>query len=143
MDVLKHSINSYRRSYFITAVNEPIYKAIEAVNKAHSFFDLLIEIISIARDIRKYPEPTSDNVLHPNSKLLLRVYQEYIKLEQFKRVQVAVWFFIKLFVIKIEHSPNYGDRASWWVEKLSPNWKGRSLNHPRNGWAEQKPYGGR
>lgn len=143
MDVLKHSINSHRRSYFIDAVNEPIYRAIEATNKAQSFLDLLKELISIARDIRKYPEPTLDNVLHPNSKLLLRVYQEYIKLEQFRRVRVAVWFFIKLFVIKIEHSPNYGDRASWWIEKLAPNWKGRSLNHPRNGWAEQKPYGGR
>ena len=143
MYVLKHDINASRRQYFIDKVNEPIYKAMESAGKAQSFVRLLVELVNIARDIKKYPEPTLENVLHPNSKLLLETYQEYANLELFKRVEIVVWFLVKLLVIKIEHSPNYGDRASWWIEKLAPKWKGRSLNHPRNGWAEQRPYGGR
>ena len=141
--VLKHEINTFRRSYFIEKVNEPLLRALQVAGITKSFLSVIVALIGIAWDIKKYPTPTLENVRHHNSLLVLETYQEYIKLERFERIKIAVWFLIRVWVVKNEHSPNYSDRSSWWMEKLSQNWRGRSLNHPRNGWAEQRPYGGR
>ena len=140
---MKHDINAWRRSYFIHQVNEPIVKAINLISKGTSALRLLSALIEIAWDIKKYPDPTPENVVHPNSKWLLQCLDQYLQYERFDRIAAIVKVLVKVMVVKLEHSPNYADRISWWVETTPKGWKGRSLNHPRNGWAEPRPYGGR
>ncbi len=140
--LLKHEVNSTHRQYYIDKVNEPIFKAMAGIQKGISFFRLLAALLEIVRDIKKYPQPTVDNVVHPNSKWLLETRDRYLAYEGLGRVAVLVNLVVWLIVLKLEHSPNYADRISWWVEETPKQWRPRLLNHPRNFWKEPKPYGG-
>jgi len=92
----------------------------------------------------RYPEPTLDNVFHPNSKRLIEIRNKYERFEGNWRIKGVVMAVLRILISKIEHSPNYRDRFSWFVEELiNSGWKGRSYNHPVNEWNEPKPYGGR
>ncbi len=123
--LLKHDVNAFRRGYFIDKVNAPLVKA----------------IVLLAN---RYPEPTMENVLDPNSKELLRIQDEYLAWEGNKRVAELVRAFFRIAIGRIEPSPNYRDRASVLVELIKAcDWKPRALNHPEHDWAEPKPYGGR
>lgn len=93
---------------------------------------------------RKYPRPTMDNVVHPNSKRLLEIQEKYRRYEGNERVGQLVDVVLRILIAKIEHSPNYRDRFSWFVEELMKSgWKPRSYGHPVNYWNEPKPYGNR
>ncbi len=123
--ILKHEVNCFNREFYIEKVNEPLVKAIVLLAK-------------------RYPEPTMENVLDPNCKELLRMRDKYLSWERNERIAKLVEAFIRIAVNKIEHSANYRDRASVWVELIKAcNWKSRALNHPEHEWAEPKPYGGR
>ena len=79
---------------------------------------------------------------NPNSRRLFAIAEKYEEYEDFSRVKVIVRAVLRILINKIEHSPNYRDRFSWFVEELmSSDWKQRSYNHPVNGWNEPKPYG--
>ena len=83
-----------------------------------------------------------DNLQHPNSRRLLEIAQKYEQYEDYGRVKQIVMVVLRILIAKIEHSPNYRDRFSWFVEQLMlSGWKQRSYNHPVNGWKEEKPYG--
>jgi len=124
VNVLKHEINAWHRQYYIEKVNAPLLKAVTILGN-------------------RFPEPTEDNVLHPNSKKLVEIWQEYLGYEGNPRVKVVVSAILRTLINKIEHSPNYRDRFSWFVERLmSCGWKPRSYNHPEHDWKEPKPYGG-
>lgn len=124
MTLLRHQINRIDRNYFIEKVNVPLLKALVLLSK-------------------RYPEPTMENATHPNSRWLLEVQEKYLEYEGLGRVAEAVVALIRIAIAKIEHSPNYRDRISWFVEVVPSGWKGRSYGHPKVGWNEPKPYGGR
>lgn len=124
MVLLKHEINSIDRDYYIDKVNAPLLKA----------------IVFLAS---RFPEPAMENVVHPNAKRLLEVQQKYLQYEANPRLQVIVKAVLRIVIAKLDHSPNYRDRISWFVEEVPKGWKARSLNHPVNDWNESKPYGGR
>ena len=138
--ILRHEINSTNRQYYIERVNEPIVRAVGVFNKGVWWLSMLLALIEIVRDIRKYPTPTLENVKNPNSKWLLLKLERYLEYEQFGRISKVVEVFITGLVVKNEHSPNYRDRISFWYED-NEGWKPRSHNHPVNGWKEPKPYG--
>ena len=142
MTLLKHEVNSHRRQFYIDKVNEPLFKAMAGIRKGVSFIRLLAALLEIARDIKRYPVPTIANVSHPNARLLLELRDRYMAYEGLGRVKVLVNLMVWLLVVKIEHSPNYADRISWWVEETPKGWRPRLLDHPRNFWKEPKPYGG-
>jgi len=123
--ILKHEVNAWNRQYYIDKVNAGLLKAIITLGN-------------------RYPEPTMDNVLHPNSKILVGLMEKYFEYEGNGRIRAAIKAALRIIICKIEHSPNYRDRASWFVEELKKSdWKPRSYNHPVNLWNEPKPYGGR
>ena len=125
MVVLKHEINSNRRQYFIDRVNAPLLKAVTILGN-------------------RYPEPLAGNVLHPNSKRLVEILDKYIAFEGNSRVKQIVLAVARIVIDKLEHSPNYRDRISFFAEELrGGDWKPRSYNHPQHDWNEPKPYGGR
>jgi hypothetical protein len=122
--ILKHEVNALNREKYI--------KVNGALEKAAIFWG------------NKYPEPTLDNVLHPNSKRLVVIWKKYLLYERNWRLAKILSAVFRIAINKIEHSPNWRDRASWFVEELIDcGWKPRSLNHPEHDWNEPKPYGGR
>lgn len=121
--LLKREINKDNREYYIEKVNKPLFKAIVLLSK-------------------RYPKPTMENLSHPNSKWLLGRLKKYLEYEGNPRVAEVVTALVRIAIAKIDHSPNWRDRASWWVEDTE-GWKPRSYNHPVNQWNEPKPYGRR
>ncbi len=123
--ILKHEINLLNPQYYIEKVNAPLLKAITILGN-------------------RYPEPTIDNVLHPNSKRLVEIRDKYCRYEGDGRVKALVMAALRILISKIEHSPPYRDRFGWFVEELrAGEWKPRAYNHPQRDWNEPKPYGGR
>jgi len=121
--LLKREINSIDREYFIEKVNAPLYKAIEILGN-------------------RYPEPTMENLGHPNSKRLLEIFNKYLEYEGNNRLLVLGKALFRIIIAKHEHSPNFRDRISWFFEMVGlSGWKPRSYNHPVNLWNEPKPYG--
>lgn len=119
--LLKHLINSDDRQFYIEKVNRPLFKAIVFLSK-------------------RYPQPTMENLSHHNSKWLLRRLEKYLEYEGNPRVAEVVTALVRIAIAKIDHSPNWRDRVSWWIEDTE-GWKPRSYNHPVNLWNEPKPYG--
>ena len=122
--LLKHEININEREFFIEKVNKPLVKAIVTLGN-------------------RYPEPKMENLLHPNSRRLLDIQERYLEYEGNGRLKEIVRAMLRILISKIEHSPNYRDRFSWFVEQVGQGWKSRSYNHPVHDWNEPKPYGGK
>jgi hypothetical protein len=125
MNLLRFFINSDQRQYFIDKVNAPLYKAISILGN-------------------RYPEPTRENIVNPNSIRLLELFEEYFKYEDNPRLIILAQALKRIIIAKNEHSHNYGDRISWFVEKLRTGpWKNRAYGRPANHWKEPIPYGGK
>jgi len=120
--LLKHEVNALHRSFYVEKVNKPLVKAIVILGN-------------------RYPEPRMEELSHPNSKWLLRKLEKYLEYEGNPYVKKVVKALVRIAITKLEHSPNWRDRISWWVEDTE-GWKPRSYNHPVNDWNEPKPYGG-
>lgn len=142
MRLLAHQINSDHREYYIK-VNNALLRGINVLERGASFLGTLIALIQIIREVRKYPAPTLENLGEPRAIWLLKTLHKYQSYEKNPRIRGVVTLIVTVAIIKINHSAPYKDRASWWVEELPKEWKGRSLNHPVNDWGEEKPYGGR
>ena len=124
VEILKHEVNAWHRAYYIDKVNAPLFKAITILGN-------------------RFPEPTADNVLHPNSKRLVEILARYDQCERNWRVKAVIMAVARVVITKLEHSPNWRDRISFFAEELrAGEWKTRSLNHPEHDWEEPKPYGG-
>ncbi len=122
--ILKHEVNAHSRQFYIEKVNAPLLKAIIILGN-------------------RYPEPTADNVLHPNSKRLVEIMDKYARFEGNDRVKAIVLVVARIVICKLEHSPNWRDRMGFLAEELrAGDWKPRALNHPEHDWNEPKPYGG-
>lgn len=124
VSILKHEVNSHRRDYYIEKVNEPLLKAVTILGN-------------------RYPEPTTGNVLHPNSKRLVEILGKYAQFEANWRIKLVIMAIARVVINKLEHSPNWRDRIGFFAEELrAGEWKPRSYNHPQFDWNEPKPYGG-
>ncbi len=91
--------------YFVEKVNQPLVKAI---------------IILAGR----YPEPTHENCLHPNTHILLNLRDEFFRCwdtgwrEPLFR---ALW---RVLIVKYEHSPTYRNMLDWVLMMLQKTaWK--------------------
>ncbi len=123
--ILKHEVNAWHREYYIEKVNKPLLKAITILGN-------------------RFPEPTIDNVLHPNSKRLVEILEKYLRFEGNPYIAKIISAVARIVINKLEHSPNWRDRIGFFAEELrAGEWKPRSYNHPENAWNEPKPYGGR
>ncbi len=124
MALLKHEINAFHREYYIEKVNAPLLKAVTILGN-------------------RFPEPTMDNVLDPNSRRLLGILEKYKRFETNDRVKAIILAGARVIIDKLEHSPNWRDRISFFAEELrAGEWRSRALNHPEHDWNEPKPYGG-
>lgn len=118
--ILKHIINAHKREYFINKVNAPLAWLIIAYGTHLA---------------RKYPEPTYDNVLHPNTHILIELQDEFFKSWDCgtrKLLFEALW---RVLIVKYEHSPNYRNMLDWLVMMLEKsNWKPWNPNRQMPMW---------
>jgi hypothetical protein len=125
--ILKHEINSFHREKYI---------------KIKSWlFNLLMFGFSLVCYL--FPDPKKNTVFDRNVVTLLEYLDLYNEYEGNPRCRVIVNAVVRIVTTLMEHSPNWRDRIYWWGEQIRKGeWNRRALNHPRNGWKEQKPYGG-
>lgn len=87
----------------------------------------------------RYPEPTLENVLHPNSKVLIGMWDKFFKMEDNQGRESLFKAIRRVSVDEHEHDPYYRDRMQvffelWLEEVLKGNWKPRSFDHPWECW---------
>ena len=126
--ILKHEINSHRRQKYIRV--------------KRWLLNILVFVSSFVCYI--FPDPLKAQVFDRNALKLLEDLKVYNYYERNGRCKIIVNAFVRIAVTLIEHSPNWRDRFYFFGELLrAGEWNTRALNHPRNGWGETKPYGGR
>lgn len=115
------------RQYIIDKVKKPLQKA--------------ITVLSL-----RFPEPTRENILYPNSHLLLDARDKFFEYECNKGKKAlfqAIW---KIFIDEYEHDPYYRYRIDWIIEEMveaviSGKWKPRPTGRPSPFWTEPDPHG--
>jgi len=118
---LSHEILKNRRQYYIEKVQAPLMKA----------------LVTLAF---RYPEPTEQNVSHPNAKLWLRVWNKFLEMEDNPGRHALFEAIKRVFVGKsVEIDPYYRDREQvihelWLDEVLEGHWKPRSPDQPPDCW---------
>jgi len=119
--LLKHIINSDKRDYFIKEVNEPLVK----------------NIIQLAN---KYPEPTRENVLHPNTQVLLDKGEKFFRCWKTKPRGVLYKAVFRMLQDKIEHSATYREMFNWLIKEINedPRWKHFENTRQMNCWRGDK-----
>jgi len=120
MRYLKHIVNSDQRDYFIERVNAPLAKAIVILGG-------------------RYPEPTKENLLHPNSQRLLEWWIEFNQVwnlpKRLKLLTDALW---RVLINKYEHSPNWRNLLDWvFMKARATNWKPFNPNRQMTLWRKR------
>ena len=91
----------------------------------------------------RYPEPTVENLLHPNSKRLLAIRDKYMEYDTNERRKAVFGAAFRVLIAKYEHSAQYRYPIDWVIEEIiKSGWKRRPYGHPVQNWQEPKPYGG-
>ena len=91
----------------------------------------------IIKLVDKFPEPTIDNVEHPNSKILLAIRDDFFKHERLsKRVDLLKAVF-KILIVEYEHDIYYRQRMNWCLNELKKyDWKEYENQFPEKYWEE-------
>ncbi len=94
----------------------------------------------------RYPEPTRDNCLNPNSHLLLDIQDKFLEYETNSgRIELFKAIF-RIFIGEYEHDPYYRSRINWFFEEIveltmNGKWAPRGMMRPISFWQEERPYG--
>ena len=109
-----------KRQYFIDKVKKPLMKA----------------LIILAN---RYPEPTEENVKHPNARVWLRVWDKFFEMEDNKGREPLFKAIRKVMVGELAHDSYYEDRGNvllelWLEEVFEGNWQPRPVDYPNWGW---------
>ena len=120
MRFLKWIVNSDMREYFIEKVNAPLVKAIVILGG-------------------RYPKPTHDNVLHPNTHILIDLRDEFFKVwdtRRSERLFEALW---RILIVKYEHSPGWQFMFDWVIMMVQKsNWKPFDFDRQMRNWRGKK-----
>ena len=101
-----------KRYYVINKIKAPLQKVIEMMGS-------------------RIPEPTHENVLHPNAHLLIDIRDEFFGYENNRSKGGMERAAFNLFIAEYEHDPYYRDRFDWVIDKIiNSNWKPRPIGHP-------------
>ena len=114
---LKHRMLE-ARDYFIERVNDPLVKG----------------IVKLAG---RYPEPTRENCLHPNSIILLDIQDEFFQHWDLENRTPLVKAVFRILIVKYEHCPAYRNMLDWLLkELLEREWKPFNPNRQMRCWHE-------
>ena len=118
--MIREIINGIRRDYFIKEVNIP----------------LVVKIMELAD---KYPEPTHDNVVYPNSHRLLEIQDSFFEHWDFESRNPLVKALFRVVINKYEHSAPYRNALDWFVMVVQQDWKPFNYNRQMRCWKGVKP----
>jgi len=112
---LKHQLKN-SLEYTINSVDKPLAAAITMFAK-------------------RYPEPTHENVLHPNSHILIDIKNAFNEnWDMGTRRQVFNSIF-KVVIVKYEQSPQYRNILDWVIMMImKTRWKQFNPNRQMKGW---------
>ena len=124
---LSHTMLRDMREYVIDKVKKPIKKAITIL-------------------ANRYPEPTRENTLNPNTHILLDIEDKFFQHETLLGRREMFRAIFKIFIAEYEHDPYYRSRINWVIEELveatmDGKWLPRGANRPINYWKEDEPFG--
>ena len=89
------------------------------------------------------PEPTKDNILHPNTQKLLDMRDKFFLYEDNRGKEKLFGAGFKILIAEYEHDPYYHYRFDWLLEEIvNSGWKPRPMGYPNKFWREPEPYGG-
>jgi len=113
-----------KRDFFIEKVKAPLFKAITLLGK-------------------RYPEPIHKNVGHPNSHLLIDIFDNVLEYETNEKILQLIKSFKNIVIGEYEHDGMYKDRMDFGLEKIvekivSGEWQPRQINRPYQYWAEAR-----
>lgn len=81
----------------------------------------------------KYPKLKREELLHPNSRRLFDIYEDFDKNWDFGLRNLVFKAILKLFIVKYEQSQNYRNVADWAYMKIK-DWKPFNSNRQMRGW---------
>ena len=97
------------RNYVIDKIKKPLMEAIVTL-------------------VQKYPEPTRENCLHPNSHILLDIRDKFLEYENNPSRKPLFEAAFKLLIVEYEHDPYYRYRFDWFLEQImESDWKPREI----------------
>ena len=99
---------------------------------------LMAKIISLAN---KYPDPTRENCVQPNSRILFDIWDLFLEYEHNPGREALFDAAFKLLIAEYEHDPYYRFRLDWMLEEIEKReWQPRS-RIPMNCWNEPGAIG--
>lgn len=106
----------------IDEVNEPLVKAFIAIGE-------------IVTHTRGYPNPTHENVVHPNTHILLDRRDKFFHCWVTSRSHALFHALWKILIVKYEHCPNLRNMLDWFLaEHEQSNWKQFNPNRQMTTW---------
>jgi hypothetical protein len=98
---------------------------------------------AIAQLALRYPEPTLENCLHPNTKLMIKIWDKFFEYQEtpenvtnvLTQTRTPLFQAIRrIMICEYEHDPYYRYRMDWFIEQI--------IEANKNGqWAMRPRYG--
>ncbi len=108
------------RDYVIKKIKAPLMKA----------------IMTLAS---KYPAPTRENTIHPNTHKLLAIEDKFLGYEDNPQRKPLFEAAFKLLIAEYEHDPYYRWRFDWFLEEINKShWVPRKIGRVRACWKEPR-----
>ena len=118
MILVNHMLGGDMREYIIQKVKKPLIKA----------------LIVLAN---RYPEPTRDNVIHPNTLKLLDFQDKFFEYEDNPGREELFRAVFRVLIAEYEHDPYYHYRFDWLLEEIAKSdWQPRNTMLPQRSWLE-------
>jgi hypothetical protein len=106
------------RNYIIKKVKAPFLKA----------------IVQLAK---RYPEPTTENLMHPNSLILLGLRDKFFNYDTCISRKTLFESAFRVLIDEYEHDPHYRYRIDWLIEEIANSgWQARPDGRPAAYWNE-------
>jgi len=103
MTYLKHQMKD-AIDYFVEKVNRPLVKVIVTLGG-------------------RYPEPTRENTLHPNTHRLLDIRDDFFKHWEVSGREPLLKALWRILIVKYEHSPAWRNMLDWFIKEIPCDWK--------------------
>lgn len=83
----------------------------------------------------RYPEPTKEHTLLPNTHLLIDIRDKFFEHQVSNEMLFrAIW---RMFIVEYEHDPYYRYRIDWVIEEICKSgWGAKPTKPPDKCWKE-------
>jgi len=145
--VIKSSEFTRMSGFMIYHLKAPLVALLGRSLNPMGFIDkirMVYGLLKLIKAIDKFPDPTKENTVFRNVKVLIDIEQQFIKYYKLPTRMKALLALIKWGIICCDHDSHYASIADWWIEQIMRRgWERRPAQHPSpDYWNEPEPYGG-